>query len=164
MSLYFSVRARALASLVSAVGQILATVALGSFLDWKRISAATRARAAYIAIMALVGGCWVWGAVVQREYSARAPALDWSDDGFARGWAVYILWQVSWVMTYNFGYWLISLIAREGAEVPRLTSYIRTLESAGQTISSGISSTKTPVCFSRLVRFTNQVEIADLLK
>jgi len=97
--------------------------------------------------MALIGGCWIWGTIVQKEYSAHKPALDWSDSGFGRGWALYIMWQVNWALTYNYGYWLIGNLAREPADVPRLTSTIRALESAGQCISSGISSTKTPVSF-----------------
>ncbi|KAL2753083.1 hypothetical protein ACRALDRAFT_1058753 [Sodiomyces alcalophilus JCM 7366] len=149
MSLYFSVRARALASLISAVAQIIGTLALGAFLDWKGLSFNARARSSYMAMMALVGGCWVWGAIVQREYSNAAPGLDWSDDGFGRGWAVYILWQVNWALTYNYGYWLVSRMAREAADVPRLTSY----KSAGQTISSGISSTKTPLIVALGINF-----------
>lgn len=145
MSLYFTVRSRALASLVSALAQIVGTLLMGSFLDWTRFSVRARATAAYVGIMALIGACWAWGVVVQREYPARSPGLDWADAGFGRGWALYILWQTCWALTYNFGYWMIGSLAREAADVPRLTSYVRALESAGQTISSGISSTKTPV-------------------
>ncbi|KAF5559222.1 hypothetical protein FMEXI_95 [Fusarium mexicanum] len=144
ISLYFSVRARALASLVSALAQITGTLFMGIFLDGTRFSLRTRAVGAYIVIMSLIAGCWVWGTIIQREYTRKAPVLDWSDDGFGRGWALYILWQTNWALTYSFGYWMIGSLAREPADVPRLSSYIRALESAGQTISSGISSTKTP--------------------
>ncbi|KAH7368707.1 major facilitator superfamily domain-containing protein [Plectosphaerella cucumerina] len=153
MSLYFTVRSRALASLVSALAQIVGTLFMGTFLDWPRFSVRTRATSAYIFVMALIGGCWAWGTVVQREYSARSPGLDWSDDGFGRGWALYILWQTCWALTYNFGYWMIGSLAREAADVPRLTSYVRALESAGQTISSGISSTKTPLITALGINF-----------
>lgn len=118
---------------------------MGVFLDSPRFSLRTRAVSAYVFIMSLIGGCWVWGTIIQREYTNKAPALDWTDSGFGRGWALYILWQTNWALTYNLGYWIIGSLAREPADVPRLSSYIRALESAGQTISSGISSTKTPV-------------------
>lgn len=36
LSLYFSVRARALASLVSAIAQVVTTLAFGAFLDQKK--------------------------------------------------------------------------------------------------------------------------------
>lgn len=95
LSLYFSVRSRALASLVSALSQITANIFFGSFLDWKRFTLNQRARYSYIFIMALFGGTWVWGAVVQHEYGLHKPALDWVDSGFGRGWALYILLQVN---------------------------------------------------------------------
>lgn len=145
LSLYFSVRARALASLVSALAQIAGTAALGSFLDWKRISLATRARVSYVFLMALIGGCWIWGAVVQAEYARHPPSLDWDDAGFGRGWALYVLWQVNFALTYNYGYWLVGWMSRHPSDVVRYTSAARALESAGQCVSSGISSTSAPV-------------------
>jgi len=153
MSLYFTVRARALASLVSALAQIAGTLMMGTFLDWNRFSINVRATAAYVFTMTLLGACWVWGTIVQKEYSEEAPGLDWSDSGFGRGWALYILWQVGWAMTYNYGYWIIGSLAREAADIPRLTSYVRALESAGQTVSSGISSTKTPLITALGINF-----------
>jgi hypothetical protein len=146
MSLYFTVRARALASLVSALAQIAGTLLMGTFLDWTRLPINVRATGAYVFVMTLIGATWIWGTVVQKGYSEEAPGLDWSDSGFGRGWALYVLWQVGWAMTYNYGYWIIGSLAREAADIPRLTSYVRALESAGQTVSSGISSTRTPVC------------------
>lgn len=145
LSLYFSVRARALASLISALAQITATMLMGTFLDWSRFSLSVRARAGYLFIMALIGGCWVWGTVVQKGYTDNKPSLDWADGGFGRGWALYILWQVNWALTYNYGYWLVASLARTAADVPRLTSILRAMESAGQCVASGISSTTTPL-------------------
>ncbi|CAI6094773.1 unnamed protein product [Clonostachys chloroleuca] len=145
LSLYFSVRSRALASLISSLAQITATLLMGTFLDWTRLSLNSRAKYAYSIMMALIGGCWIWGVIIQREYGNKPPGLDWDDSGFGRGWALYILWQMNWALTYNFGYWLIGFLAREAADTPRLTSYVRALESAGQCISSGISSTQTPL-------------------
>lgn len=153
LSLYFSVRARALASLVAAVAQITTTLAFGAFLDWPRLHLNRRARYAYIFMMALAGGCWVWGIVVQAGYSAASsssaadetPSLDWSDDGFGRGWALYILWSVNFSLAYNYGFWLVGLLARDAKEVVRYVSVARAAEAAGQCVASGISSTSAPV-------------------
>lgn len=32
---------------------------------------------------------------MQHDYEIVAPALDWVDNGFGRGWAFYILMQVN---------------------------------------------------------------------
>lgn len=95
LSLYFSVRSRALASLVSALSQITANFFFGNFLDLRRLSINQRARYAYIGMMALFGGVWVWATVIQKEYGDNPPALDWVDQGFGRGWALYIFLQVN---------------------------------------------------------------------
>jgi hypothetical protein len=145
LSLYFSVRSRALASLVSAVAQIVAALLLGSFLDWKRFSLRTRAISSYLFMMSLIGGCWIWGTVVQNEYSKHKPSLDWDDRKFGRGWALYVFWQINFALTYNWGYWLVGFMAKNPREIVRYTSVARAAEAAGQCISSGISSTSSPV-------------------
>ncbi|WYZ35841.1 hypothetical protein EsH8_X_000488 [Colletotrichum jinshuiense] len=153
LSLYFSIRSRALASLVSALAQIAGTAMLGSFLDWKRFSLTTRARVSYVFLMALIGGCWVWGAVVQAEYVKHKPSLDWDEAGFGRGWALYIMWQVNFALTYNYGYWLVGWMSRHPSDIVRYTSAARALESAGQCISSGISSTSAPLTAALGINF-----------
>ncbi|KAK6215884.1 hypothetical protein LQW54_004064 [Pestalotiopsis sp. IQ-011] len=153
LSLYFSVRSRALASLVSALAQVAATLLFGAFLDWTRFDLNKRARYGYVAMMALIGGCWIWGAVVQNQYSRHKPALDWDDNGFGAGWALYIFWQTNFSLTYNFGFWTISFLAREPRETVRYMSLARGAEAAGQCISSGISSTSAPLISALGVNF-----------
>lgn len=90
LGLHFSVRARALASLVTAVLNIGVNFVLGFFLDSERFQLKTRARWSYIAI-ALLGLCtWIWGLVLQVEFSSQAKLIkyDWVDPGFARAVSV----------------------------------------------------------------------------
>ena len=145
LTLYFSVRSRALASLISAIAQVISTLLFGAFLDWKAISLNKRAVYGYVLMMALIGATWAWGIVVQHDYSLNKPALDWNDAGFGRGWALYIFWQINFSLTYNYGFWLISWLAAEPKDTVRFMSAIRGVEAAGQAISSGISSTSIPV-------------------
>ncbi|KUI72379.1 hypothetical protein VM1G_07565 [Cytospora mali] len=145
LSLYFSVRSRALASLVSALAQVLTTLVFGAFLDWKSLSLNKRARYGYIFMMALAGGCWVWGTIVQVDYTKKAPSLDWSGRGFGRGWALYIFWSINFSLAYNYGFWLIGLMARDAKEIVRYMSIARAVEAAGQCVASGLSSTSAPL-------------------
>lgn len=145
LSLYFSVRSRALASLVSALAQVLTTLVFGAFLDWTKLSSNRRARYGYLFMMSLIGGCWAWGTVVQIGYTQHKPSLDWDDAGFGRGWALYIFWSINFSLAYNYGFWLIGLMARDPKEVVRYMSVARAVEAAGQCIASGISSTSAPV-------------------
>ncbi|CAI7602262.1 unnamed protein product [Penicillium bialowiezense] len=147
------VRARALASLIAALGQITANIFFGSFLDWNRFTLNQRARYSYIFIMALFGGTWIWGTVVQHGYEMHAPKLDWVDSGFGRGWAFYIMMQVNFALAYNYGYWLAGYMARDPAEIIRLTSTVRAVEAAGGAVASGISSTHAPLMAALGVNF-----------
>ncbi|KPI38256.1 UNC93-like protein 2 [Cyphellophora attinorum] len=144
MTLYFSVRSRALASLITAVAQVLSTFVMGTFLDWKRLSINQRAKYGFLGMMTLSGGIWVWAIVIQHKYQSKKPALDWVDDGFGEGWALYVFQQIEFALTYNFGYWLIGWLAKAPVEVIRYAAVARGVEAAGQCIASGISSTKTP--------------------
>ncbi|OAG12354.1 uncharacterized protein CC84DRAFT_1159686 [Paraphaeosphaeria sporulosa] len=142
MSLYFSVRSRALASLVTALAQVLATAIMGTFLDYKRLSINTRARYGFLGMMVLSGGVWTWALVIQHKYGKHKPALDWKDSAFGEGWALYVFQQVEFALTYNYGYWLISFLARDAVDVVRYSSVARAVEAAGQCVASGISSTQ----------------------
>lgn len=138
-------RSRALASLVSALAQVFTTLVFGASPDWTRLSLNLRAKYGYIFMMSLIGGCWAWGTVVQVGYSQHKPSLDWDDSGFGRGWTLYIFWSINFSLAYNYGFWLIVLMARDPKEVRRYMSVARAVEAAGQCIASGISSTSAPV-------------------
>lgn len=138
-------RSRALASLVSALAQVFTTLLFGAFLDWTSISSNRRARYGFLFMMSLIGGCWAWGTVVQVGYTRHKPSLDWDDAEFGRGWALYIFWSINFSLAYNYGFWLIGLMARDPKEVVRYMSVARAVEAAGQCIASGISSTSAPV-------------------
>ncbi|EHY58949.1 hypothetical protein HRR83_001788 [Exophiala dermatitidis] len=148
MSLYFSVRARALASLVTALAQVLATAMMGTFLDIKRLTINQRAKGGFLAIMILSGGVWTWAVVIQHKYQQHKPALDWVDAQFGEGWALYVFQQVEFALTYNYGYWLLGFLAKKPVEIVRYASIARGVEAAGQCIASGISSTHTRLIVS----------------
>ncbi|PVH95664.1 MFS general substrate transporter [Periconia macrospinosa] len=142
MSLYFSVRSRALASLVTALAQVVSTAIMGTFLDYKKLSINARARFGFLGMMLISGGVWTWAIVIQHKYQRHKPALDWTDAAFGEGWALYVFQQVEFALTYNYGYWLIGFLAKKPAEVVRYSSVARGVEAAGQCVASGISSTK----------------------
>jgi hypothetical protein len=160
MTTYFSVRARALASLVTALAQVVATALMGSFLDYKRLSINQRARFGFLGMMVMSGGVWVWAVVIQHKYHNNPPALDWVDEGFGEGWALYVFQQVEFALTYNYGYWLIGWLAKRPVEVVRYAAVARGVEAAGQCVASGISSTRTPV---RLLAYPLRWVFANVL-
>ncbi|KAF4961776.1 hypothetical protein FSARC_10072 [Fusarium sarcochroum] len=71
------------------------------------------------------------------------PVFDWTDDGFGRGVCVYIFMLVGFNLMYDYLYWLVGCVNKNGADLVRLSAIIRGIESAGQAISYGINSIDT---------------------
>lgn len=139
---YFTVRARALASLVGSVCVIAASFMLGFWLDWQKVTLNTRAMGAFIFIYTFETALWIYAMVVTKDYEGRSEqvTLDWTSDGFGHGVCVYILLLVGFNLMYDYLYWLIGTVNKNGGEIIRLSAIIRGIESCGQAISYGINS------------------------
>ncbi|CAD6887778.1 unnamed protein product [Tilletia controversa] len=140
-ALHFSVRARALGSLLSAICAQLANFILGFLLDWQKATVNRRSRVAFISLYAFAGGIWIFAVKLMNEYHTTKPLLDWKDADFSRGFALYIMLQVMFNLLYEYTYFLVGAINDDPSELIRLTSIVRGVESAGQAVSYGINST-----------------------
>ncbi|KAH8424462.1 DUF895 domain membrane protein [Aspergillus melleus] len=140
LSLWFSVRARALGSFLSGVTALTVGNLLGAFLDRTRISLKIRSRGAFTVILALQGAWWIWGTIVATEYRRTGPTYDWVDEGFGRGFAVYLFWVMGFQLNYMFLYFIIGNLADDEEEIIRVAGLLRGTESAVQAVSYGLSS------------------------
>ncbi|CDU22059.1 uncharacterized protein SPSC_00689 [Sporisorium scitamineum] len=140
---YFTVRSRALGSLLSAICASLANYLLGFWLDWKRPTVNTRARWSFGVIYSLQAAWWAWAIYIMHKYHTTTPkpVLDWSSDGYGKGFGVYIFLQIGFNVMYELNYWLVGNISDDPADVIRLASIVRATESAGQCVSYGVNST-----------------------
>ncbi|KAL5354936.1 hypothetical protein BJX96DRAFT_161441 [Aspergillus floccosus] len=140
LSLWFSVRARALGSLLSGIMALIAGNLLGSYLDQEWIRLKIRSRAAFATILGLQGGWWIWATILVTEYRRTQPTYDWVDAGFGRGFAVYLFWVAGFQLNYMFLYFVVGNIANDDEEVVRIAGLLRGTESAAQAVSYGVSS------------------------
>lgn len=67
---WFTVRSRALGSLLSGVVALIAGNLLGQWLDSKRLSLRLRARGAFAVIMSTQGAWWLWGMFLVKQHIA----------------------------------------------------------------------------------------------
>lgn len=139
---YFTVRSRALSSLVASTCVIIANFLLGFFLDWRKLMLNTRAVIAFVVIYAFELSLYIYAMIVNKQYERQEtpPMFDWTDDGFGRAVCVYILMLVGFNLMYDYLYWLIGTVNRDGGDIVRLSAVVRGVESAGQAISYGINS------------------------
>lgn len=142
LTLYFSVRARALASFLSAITGTVACTIFGFFLDSQRFSVKTRIRVGFLLSCGLFTLMWIWVMIIQHQWEGRLDKLDWSSPGFGRGFGMYIMLGTTGNMVQNYLYFLIGTVGDGTAELSRGTGLLRGVESWGQCASFGISSSK----------------------
>jgi MFS family permease len=146
LATYFSVRSRALASLLSAIVGILSTWLIGTLLDLPLLSKNRykRARTTYLLIAILNSALWIWGLILQNRYMHTKPVLDWSEQGpFAVGFGFYMLDRICLSVVENFIYWCISNLSDEQGELIRYSSLLRGIETAGVAVGFGVQAVPT---------------------
>ncbi|KAH7384076.1 hypothetical protein DE146DRAFT_769724 [Phaeosphaeria sp. MPI-PUGE-AT-0046c] len=140
--IWFSVRARALGSLVSGVLDITVGNMLGSYLDRTEISLHIRARSTFALIAIIQGAFWLRAAVLVTEFHRTHPLYDWSSPGFGRVFALFVMLAAIFQLNYLFLYFIISNLATDESQVIRYAALLRGSESAWQAVSYGITSIK----------------------
>ena len=102
--LWFSVRARALGSFISGILALAVGNVLGAYLDLQSVSLKRRSRTAFIVILTLQGAWWLWATVVTTEFRRTQPVYDWVDQGFGKGFALFMVWVAGFQLNYMFLY------------------------------------------------------------
>ncbi|TXT16093.1 hypothetical protein VHUM_00596 [Vanrija humicola] len=144
LAVYFTVRSRALASLLFAVVMSLSTWASGSIVDlkWSK-NRKTRALAAFGLVAVLNSITWIWSVIIQDEYRKTSPVLDWSDPGFGRGFGAYMFQCIAQGIVENFIYWSISNLSDSPGDQIRYSSLLRGIETAAVAVGFGVQAVPT---------------------
>ncbi|KAI0669598.1 major facilitator superfamily domain-containing protein [Trametes maxima] len=140
LSLWFSVRARALGSFLSAIVALAGGNILGWFLDHKPISLRTRARSAFFIVLTLQGAWWIWSTILTTRFDRTRPTFDWDDAGFGSAFALFLFLVLSFQLQYLYLYFVVGHLARTPEEVVRIAGLLRGTESASQAVSYGLGS------------------------
>ncbi|EFY85090.1 DUF895 domain membrane protein [Metarhizium acridum CQMa 102] len=115
LSLWFSVRARALGSFLSGIIAVIGGNLLG-------------------------GAWWTWATVLVTKFRHTQPTYDWSTPGFAAAFLVFVFLTLGFQVNYLFLYFIIQNISTDNSEVVRYAALLRGTESAWQAVSYGLSS------------------------
>lgn len=149
LTAYFSVRSRALASLLTAVANITADITLGVLEDarWFGKTQRARARNLWSIIAVTVTALWVWQTITDVDFVRNPTVVDWGDDSpgrFRNGIAVYVLWKFAYEAVLNFVYWTTGTFDYQAGGIERAMGLLRTFESVGSTFSYVIGATHWP--------------------
>ncbi|UZJ55595.1 hypothetical protein CBS101457_004915 [Exobasidium rhododendri] len=148
LTTYFSVRSRALASLLTAIANFAADFLIGVLTDTKRLgSQARRARIIWAGIALSTTGLWAWQVATQVHFTRHSTAVDWagSTPSFNNAIAVYILWKFVYEAQLVYLYWLVGTYPTADGTMPRIMGILRTFESVGSAFSYGVGATHWPL-------------------
>ncbi|RFU74272.1 major facilitator superfamily transporter [Trichoderma arundinaceum] len=140
LSLWFSVRARALGSFLGGVVAIIIGNLTGWWLDYTKVSVKTRARYTFWFIVITQGAWWLWATVISTRYRRTLPTYDWTDSAFGSGFGVYVFLTFGFQINYLFLYFVVTHLAKDQGEVIRYAALLRGTESAWQAVSYGLTS------------------------
>ncbi|EKJ71480.1 hypothetical protein FPSE_08350 [Fusarium pseudograminearum CS3096] len=140
IALWFSVRARALASFISGIVAVIISNLLGVWLDQHQISLKKRAGWAYMVIMTLQGGWWIWLTINVTKFNRQGALYDWADPGFGAAFGVFVFLVTGFQLNYNFAFFVIGEISTSSQETVRLSALLRATESAWQALSYGLNA------------------------
>ncbi|KAI1300041.1 MFS general substrate transporter [Xylaria venustula] len=137
---YFGVRARALIGFTVNFGDLIASQLMSTLLDYKKIPVKTRIVWGWWYAVALHIVAWVYGWVVQEQFTATNPVYDWEDKGFVKGYFVLLLWEFSRQSLQNWLYYLVSTKTDNISELTRFSGILRGQESFAQAVSFGLNT------------------------
>lgn len=139
---YFTVRARAFSSFFTNFAGIFSSFIIASLLDRQQIHIKTRARVAFLAIVVVLSGTWIWAIILQKQYydADTPPVWDWFTPGFRASYALVFFWIFAGQAFQQFLYWLVGQYTTDLSSVSRHTGILRGFEALGQTVAWAMQS------------------------
>ncbi|EME44424.1 hypothetical protein DOTSEDRAFT_44647 [Dothistroma septosporum NZE10] len=142
LTTYFTVRSRAFSSFFTNFAGIFSSFIIATLLDNQKIHIKTRARVAFIAIVTILVGTWIWATILQKQFydAAEAPVFDWFKGGFGKSYALVFFWQFGGQAFQQFLYWLVGQYATDLGDLSHHTGILRGAEALGQTVAWAMQS------------------------
>ncbi|CAG8908725.1 unnamed protein product [Penicillium egyptiacum] len=141
---YFTVRSRALSSLISPLFCIIGCFGLGFILDMKGLSQRRRAQIGLYTVVILNFGVYTWSIIMQTKFNRHDPgAIDWDDGLYASSFLPYFFVQTTGPLSQSYMYWLLSSFATDAQENVRNGAAFRCIEAIGQAIAYGMNTQTT---------------------
>ncbi|KAI4862824.1 MFS general substrate transporter [Hypoxylon rubiginosum] len=138
---YFTVRSRALSSLISPFFCIVGCFGLGFILDMKSLSQRRRAQLGLFTVAILNLGVYIWSIVMQVKFNGTNPGkIDWDESLYATSFLPYFFVQTTGPLSQSYMYWLLSSFATDAQSNVRNGAAFRCLEAVGQAISYGMNT------------------------
>ncbi|RDW64799.1 hypothetical protein BP6252_10450 [Coleophoma cylindrospora] len=142
LSLHFSVRARALSSLITPIIVVPMVISYGWLLDMKKWSQRQRAWIAFIIWLIPQIGCFIWIGIEYSKFGTAKTALDYQTDvrRWAEAYLPYLIIFTTGYLTQLSLYWILGTFSTDVKSSSRTGGLFRAFETAGQAVSYAINS------------------------
>ncbi|KAH7038293.1 major facilitator superfamily domain-containing protein [Microdochium trichocladiopsis] len=139
---YFTVRSRAFSSFFTNFAGIFSSFIIATLLDNQRIFIKTRARIAFLSIITILVGTWIWATILQKQFydAPEKPVFDWFQGGFGKSYALVFFWTFGGQAFQQFLYWLVGQYATDLSSLSHHTGILRGVEALGQTVAWAMQS------------------------
>ncbi|KAJ5370269.1 uncharacterized protein N7496_006361 [Penicillium cataractarum] len=137
LTTYFSVRARAFSSFFTNFAGVASSFIIAGLLDRQGIHIKTRAKIAFISIVVVLTGTWIWASILQNQYysAPESPVFDWFTGGFGKSYALVFFWTFGGQAFQQFLYWLIGQYSTDISSLSYHCGILRGFEALGQTVA-----------------------------
>ena len=153
---YFSVRSRALASLLTAIANLLGDLVMAIITDAKWLGTqAHRARWGWAVLAVWITALWIWQLITQIGFVHDATPVDWAGSTlrFNNAIAVLILWKFFYEAQIAYVYWLVGTYHHADGTLERTVGVLRTCESIGSCLSYVVGATRWPFLNQAILSF-----------
>lgn len=137
LTTYFTVRSRAFSSFFTNFSGIISSFLIAGLLDRQSIYIKTRARIAFLSIITILTGTWIWATILQKQFydAAEPPVFDWFKGGFGKSYALIFFWQFGGQAFQQFLYWLVGQYTTDISSLSYHCGILRGFEALGQTVA-----------------------------
>lgn len=138
---HFTVRVRALNSLLTAVVNGATDVIAGYLLDVK-MRKSLKVKISWLVTVLLMVGFFIYSIIIQHEFDVTPEeGIDWSGNPrYARSYIPFQIFKMSGELVFNWVYWVIGAYHFHHSEIAYVSGIIRSFESLGQCLSFVIGS------------------------
>ncbi|KXJ84741.1 major facilitator superfamily transporter [Microdochium bolleyi] len=145
LTLHFSVRARALSSMITPGITILMVIAYGKLLDTSRWSQPKRAWISFALWSIPQAACFVWLGIEYSKFGTATAALDYEAQTktWAEAYFPYLIIFSTGFWTQLSLYWILGTFTTDIGSSSRTGGLFRSFETAGQAVSFAINSRST---------------------
>lgn len=138
LTTYFTVRARAFSSFFTNFSGIISSFMIATLLDRQSIHIKTRAKVAFLAVVLVLTGTWIWATILQHQFyydSPTSPVFDWFKGEFGKSYALVFFWQFGGQAFQQFLYWLVGQYSTDLSSLSYHCGILRGFEALGQTVA-----------------------------